>query len=51
MTIQVEIGEPMSIVIARFLAQGMTAEAVAERTLMPLEFVQQISEGTATKLE
>ena len=47
----VEIGEPMPIVIARFLAQGMTAEAVAERTLMPLEFVQQVSEGTATNLE
>jgi catechol 2,3-dioxygenase-like lactoylglutathione lyase family enzyme len=47
----VEIGEPMPIVIVRFLAQGMTAEAVAERTLMPLEFVQQVSEGTATNLE
>jgi catechol 2,3-dioxygenase-like lactoylglutathione lyase family enzyme len=47
----VEIGEPMPSVISRFLAQGMTAEAVAERTLLPLEFVQQVSEGTATNLE
>ena len=39
----VEIGEPMPIVVARFLAQGMTAEAVAERTFMPLEFVQQVA--------
>jgi catechol 2,3-dioxygenase-like lactoylglutathione lyase family enzyme len=47
----VEIGEPMSIVIARLLAQGMKAEAVAERTLMPLEFVQQVAESTTTNLE
>jgi catechol 2,3-dioxygenase-like lactoylglutathione lyase family enzyme len=47
----VEIGEPMPIVIARFLAQGMKAEAVAERTFMPLEFVQQVAESTTTNLE
>jgi catechol 2,3-dioxygenase-like lactoylglutathione lyase family enzyme len=47
----VEIGEPMPIVIARFLAQGMKLEAVAERTLMPLEFVQQLAENATTNLE
>jgi catechol 2,3-dioxygenase-like lactoylglutathione lyase family enzyme len=47
----VEIGEPMPIVIARYLAQGMKAEAVAERTLMPLEFIQQVAESTTTNLE
>ena len=39
----VEIGEPMSAVIPRFLAQGLTPEAVAERTSMPLPIVQQIA--------
>lgn len=38
----VELGEPMSVVVQRFLAQGMTAEAVAQRTSMPVEIVQQI---------
>ena len=47
----VEIGEPMPFVIARFLAQGMTPEAVAERTLMPLEFVQQVADNTTANLE
>jgi catechol 2,3-dioxygenase-like lactoylglutathione lyase family enzyme len=41
----VEVGEPMPVVIQRFLAQGMTTEAVAERTSMPLEIVQQIAKG------
>jgi catechol 2,3-dioxygenase-like lactoylglutathione lyase family enzyme len=36
----VEIGEPMSVVIQRLLAQGMTAEEVAQHTSMPLEVVQ-----------
>lgn len=39
----VEIGEPMPAVIQRFLAQGMSVEAVAEKTSMPLEIVQQIA--------
>ncbi len=39
----VEIGEPMPVVIQRFLSQGMSAEEVAERTFMPLEIVQQIA--------
>jgi catechol 2,3-dioxygenase-like lactoylglutathione lyase family enzyme len=42
----VEIGEPMPVVIQRFLGQGMTPEAVAERTSMPLEIVRQIAEVT-----
>ena len=42
----VEVGEPMPLVIARFLAQGMTAEEVAKRTFMPLEVVQQIRGNT-----
>jgi catechol 2,3-dioxygenase-like lactoylglutathione lyase family enzyme len=37
----VEIGEPMSTVIVRFLAQGMPAEEVAKRTAMPLDYIQQ----------
>jgi catechol 2,3-dioxygenase-like lactoylglutathione lyase family enzyme len=41
----VEVGEPMPVVIRRFLAQGMLAEAVAEKTSMPLEIVQQIAAG------
>jgi hypothetical protein len=35
----------MPVVVARFLVQGMTAQAVAERTSMPLEIVQQIAGG------
>ena len=35
----------MSAVIARFLNEGMSAEAVAERTSMPLEIVEQIADG------
>jgi hypothetical protein len=41
----VEIGEPMPVVIQRFLAQGMSAEEAAERTSMPLEIVQKIAES------
>jgi hypothetical protein len=41
----VEIGEPMPIVIQRFLAQGLSLEAVSEKTSMPLEIVQQIAAG------
>ena len=35
----VELGEPMSVVIRRFLQIGMRPEEVAERTSMPLEIV------------
>jgi catechol 2,3-dioxygenase-like lactoylglutathione lyase family enzyme len=39
----VELGEPMPFVVQRFLGQGMTAEAVAQRTSMPVEIVQQMA--------
>jgi catechol 2,3-dioxygenase-like lactoylglutathione lyase family enzyme len=41
----VEIGEPMPIVIQRFLAQGLSHEAVSEKTSMPLEIVRQVAAG------
>ena len=41
----VELGEPMTVVIQRFLARGMSAEEAAERTSMPLEIVQQVAKG------
>ena len=44
----VELGEPMPVVIQRFLAQGMSAEEVAQRTSMPPEIVRQIAEGEKT---
>lgn len=39
----IEIGEPMPVVILRFLAQGLSVEAIAQRTSMPLEIVKQIA--------
>lgn len=44
----IEIGEPMPIVIRRFLNEGMAAEEVAERTSMPLEIVRQVA-GSISK--
>lgn len=41
----VEIGEPMSSVIRRFLGQGLSASQVSERTSMPEELVRQISQN------
>jgi catechol 2,3-dioxygenase-like lactoylglutathione lyase family enzyme len=41
----VELGEPMPAVIARLLGEGLSAGAVAERTGMPLEIVEQIAGG------
>lgn len=38
-----ELGEPMPAVIARFLAQGLSVEAIAQRTFMPLAIVQQMA--------
>jgi catechol 2,3-dioxygenase-like lactoylglutathione lyase family enzyme len=38
----VELGEPMPVVILRFVSQGMSAEAIAQRTSMPVPIVQQI---------
>ncbi|MCP4539035.1 MAG: glyoxalase [Chloroflexi bacterium] len=41
----VELGEPMPVVIQRFLTQGMSAEEISERTSMPIEIVQQIAKA------
>jgi catechol 2,3-dioxygenase-like lactoylglutathione lyase family enzyme len=41
----VELGEPMPVVIRRFLAQGVSAEEVATRTSMPLQIVEQIAQS------
>jgi catechol 2,3-dioxygenase-like lactoylglutathione lyase family enzyme len=38
-----ELGEPMHVVIIRFLAQGQTVEEIAQRTSMPLEIIKQIA--------
>lgn len=40
----VELGEPMPAVIVRYLSEGMTPEAVAKRTAMPLDIVERIAE-------
>lgn len=40
----VEIGEPLPIVVKRFLDQGMGVEEVAEKTMLPLEAVKKIAE-------
>ena len=45
----VELGEPMPVVIQRFLAQGMSVEEVAQRTSMPPEIVQQIAEAAKAR--
>lgn len=37
----VEFGEPMDIVIKRFISQGMSVEDTAARTSMPLDIVRQ----------
>ncbi|MBE0695695.1 MAG: VOC family protein [Anaerolineaceae bacterium] len=39
----IEIGEPMPGVITRLLAQGMSVEAIAQRTAMPLEMVRALA--------
>jgi hypothetical protein len=39
----VEVGEPMPAVIMRFLAEGLSPEAIAQRTAMPLDIVQQVA--------
>jgi catechol 2,3-dioxygenase-like lactoylglutathione lyase family enzyme len=38
----IEIGEPMSAVIKRYLKMGMTEVAVAQKTSMPIEEVKRI---------
>lgn len=39
----VEIGEPMSAVISRYLDSGMKLDEIAKRTSMPLEIIQQLA--------
>jgi catechol 2,3-dioxygenase-like lactoylglutathione lyase family enzyme len=41
----VELGEPMPVVVMRFLSQGMPVEEVAERTSMPLDIVRQLAQS------
>jgi len=41
----VAVGEPMAAVIARLLGEGLSAEAVAERTAIPLQIVEQAAKG------
>ena len=36
----VDIGEPMPVVVRRFIAQGQTVEQIAARTFMPVELVR-----------
>ena len=38
----IEISEPMSVVVKRFLEQGRSVEEVAELTMFPVEFVKQL---------
>ena len=38
----VEVAESMESVARRFLAQGLSVEQAAERTMMPAEFVRQL---------
>jgi catechol 2,3-dioxygenase-like lactoylglutathione lyase family enzyme len=39
----IEFGEPMEVVIKRYLAQGMPVEDTAKRTSMPLDIVKQVA--------
>ncbi|MGE5403887.1 MAG: VOC family protein [Candidatus Saccharibacteria bacterium] len=43
----VEIGEPMSATIKRYLNQGMTVDEAAARTSMPVEVVRAVRKGMA----
>ncbi|MBN2003621.1 MAG: VOC family protein [Anaerolineae bacterium] len=45
----VEIGEAMPVVILRFMSQGMSAEDTAQRTGMPLAFVQHVAQTAGDK--
>ena len=38
----VEVGEPIPVFVARFLAQGMSVDEAAERTSVPADVVRQI---------
>lgn len=41
----VAVGETMAVVVARLLGEGMSAEAAAKHTALPIEIVAQISKG------
>ena len=43
----VELGEPMAVVVHRFLSTGMSPEEVAERSSMSLDVVRQIAGSVA----
>jgi hypothetical protein len=43
----VEVGEPMPVVIGRYLSQGMSVEEATERTSMPLDIVRQIASSVS----
>lgn len=40
----IEIGEPMEAVVRRLFRNGLTLEAIAEKTTMPMEFIKDITE-------
>jgi catechol 2,3-dioxygenase-like lactoylglutathione lyase family enzyme len=39
----VEVGEPMSTVISRFIGLGMNLDEISKRTSMPIEIIQQLA--------
>jgi uncharacterized glyoxalase superfamily protein PhnB len=43
----VEFGEPMDVVIVRFLSMGMTVDEAAARTFMPIDIVRQVAEAAS----
>jgi len=43
----VEVGEPIPVFVARFLAQGMSVQDAAERTSVPLDVVRRIAQARA----
>ncbi|MGN0290499.1 MAG: VOC family protein [Lachnospiraceae bacterium] len=44
----IEIGESLEYVAKRFLRSGMTIEETAEKTQLPLTYVEEISKGETT---
>ena len=46
----IEVGEPLSLVIKRFLSQGLSIEATAERTMCPLPYVQFLAKELAEEI-
>lgn len=47
----VEVGELMTVVVARFLAAGLSVEDTARRTGMPLEMVQQVEQTAGNQAQ